>query len=51
MQLATMDACRAEIGAKAAEIIVERTANPDAEVADRVELTPTLSFGDTLRGK
>jgi len=50
-QLATMDACRAEIGAKAAEIIVERTANPDAEIEDHVELTPTLSFGDTLRGK
>jgi LacI family gluconate utilization system Gnt-I transcriptional repressor len=48
-QLATMDACRAEIGHKAAEIIVERIANPDTAASGHVELTPTLSFGDTLR--
>jgi LacI family gluconate utilization system Gnt-I transcriptional repressor len=48
-QLATMDACRAEIGQKAAEIIVERIANPDTAASGHVELTPTLSFGDTLR--
>ncbi|CUH84409.1 Gluconate utilization system GNT-I transcriptional repressor [Thalassovita mediterranea] len=48
-QLATMDACRAEIGQKAAEIIIERIANPDANAASHVELTPKLSFGDTLR--
>ncbi|MCG7494093.1 LacI family DNA-binding transcriptional regulator [Thalassobius sp. Cn5-15] len=48
-QLATMDACRAEIGQKAAEIIVKRIANPDTAASGHVELTPTLSFGDTLR--
>ncbi len=49
LKLATMDACRSEIGRRAAEIIVARTENPEAEVDDQVELTPTISFGDTLR--
>ncbi len=49
LKLATMDACRAAIGRRAAEIIVARTENPEAEVDDQVELTPTISFGDTLR--
>lgn len=48
-QLATMDACRLEIGRKAAQIIAERVENPDAEMEKRVELTPTISFGDTLK--
>ncbi len=48
-QLATMDACRAEVGRRAAEILVERTQNPDAEIDDKVILTPTISYGDTLR--
>ncbi|CUH64552.1 Gluconate utilization system GNT-I transcriptional repressor [Thalassovita gelatinovora] len=48
MQLATMDACRQEIGRKAAEIVVARTENPDIDIADRIELTPTISYGDTL---
>ncbi|MGL5009907.1 MAG: LacI family DNA-binding transcriptional regulator [Paracoccaceae bacterium] len=42
-RLATMDACRAEVGAKAAEIIAR---GGSAEV---VELLPTLQPGDTIR--
>ncbi|WP_407650500.1 LacI family DNA-binding transcriptional regulator [Anianabacter salinae] len=49
-QLATMDACRAEIGRKAAEIIARRALDAGGEPPpDRIVLTPTLSFGDTLR--
>jgi LacI family transcriptional regulator, gluconate utilization system Gnt-I transcriptional repressor len=43
-RLATMDACRAEIGAKAAEIIARGGAS------EVVELFPTLQPGDTIRG-
>jgi LacI family transcriptional regulator, gluconate utilization system Gnt-I transcriptional repressor len=42
-KLATMDACRAEVGVKAAEIIAR---GGSAEV---VELLPTLQPGDTIR--
>lgn len=47
-QLATMDACRKEIGRRAAQIITGRHLGnaPEDEV---LELSPTLSFGDTLR--
>ncbi|SEQ01037.1 LacI family DNA-binding transcriptional regulator [Thalassovita taeanensis] len=48
-QLATMDACRTEIGRRAAEIIVARIQTPDDDIPTRIELTPTLSYGDTLR--
>ncbi len=49
-QLATMDACRIEIGQAAARIILNQTTDdPDPSVAEQVTLTPTLSFGDTLR--
>ena len=48
LQLATMDACRREVGAKAARIIAARTSNPSAEVEALVELTPRLAYGDTL---
>ncbi len=48
-QLATMDACRTEIGRKAAGIIAERTANPEADLPKKVEMTPVISFGDTLK--
>jgi len=48
-QLATMDACRLEVGRKAAEIIAARLANPDQEVQDRVTLVPKISYGDTLK--
>jgi LacI family gluconate utilization system Gnt-I transcriptional repressor len=47
-KLATMDACRREIGQKAAEIVAAEI----REISDvkRVqELTPTISMGDTLK--
>ena len=43
-KLATMDACRLEIGKKAAEIIAGK-----ATPAEKVELFPTLQRGDTIR--
>ena len=47
-RLATMDACRLEIGRRAAEIIAKR--NAGGEVAPEViELFPTLQPGDTIR--
>jgi len=48
-QLATMDACRAEIGRKAAEIIKARLESPEAEVDTQITLTPTIAYGDTLK--
>lgn len=48
-QLATMDACRREIGIKAAEIIAARVKGEDTDNA--VTLTPKISFGDTLLRK
>ncbi|WP_222869642.1 LacI family DNA-binding transcriptional regulator [Roseobacter fucihabitans] len=51
-KLATMDACRSEIGAAAAKIILDRSALPeDADPGPpaHVTLTPTISYGDTLR--
>ncbi|MBO9452285.1 LacI family DNA-binding transcriptional regulator [Tropicibacter sp. R16_0] len=48
-QLATMDACRLEIGRKAAEIIAARLEDPEQEVESRVTLTPKISYGDTLK--
>lgn len=48
-QLATMDACRNEIGRKAAEIIVARLETPPKEVDSQVVLTPKISYGDTLK--
>lgn len=49
-KLATMDACRAEIGRQAAELILQRINTPEADIPSRIELTPTISRGDTLRG-
>jgi LacI family gluconate utilization system Gnt-I transcriptional repressor len=47
-KLATMDACRAEIGRRAAEIVAAYSRGE--EPTERaVELTPTISYGDTLR--
>jgi LacI family gluconate utilization system Gnt-I transcriptional repressor len=43
-KLATMDACRLEIGTRAAKIIAEAPAEPQVE-----ELFPTLEAGDTIR--
>ncbi len=44
-KLATMDACRLEIGKKAAEIIAGKATRGEKE-----ELFPTLQRGDTIRG-
>jgi LacI family transcriptional regulator, gluconate utilization system Gnt-I transcriptional repressor len=48
-RLATMDACRMEIGRQAAEIIASQR-SPAEVGARRVELFPTLQRGDTIRG-
>ena len=48
-RLATMDACRREIGVKAAQIIVARNAGLGTEDETIVTLSPTLAPGDTLR--
>jgi LacI family gluconate utilization system Gnt-I transcriptional repressor len=49
-QLATMDACRAEIGQAAAKIVLDATLDEqDPDIERHVTLKPTLSFGDTLR--
>ncbi|MFV2003106.1 MAG: LacI family DNA-binding transcriptional regulator [Paracoccaceae bacterium] len=48
-QLATMDACRAEIGRTAAAIIARRLNDPAAEPGEKIVLTPQLTLGDTLR--
>ena len=51
-RLATMDACRAEIGTAAAEIILERSALPEgAEPSgpQHITMAPKISYGDTLR--
>lgn len=48
-KLATMDACRFEIGQKAAEIILARSRGEDAPGTNKVELTPMIASGDTLR--
>jgi LacI family gluconate utilization system Gnt-I transcriptional repressor len=48
-QLATMDACRREIGVKAARIVADRNAGDESGAGQIIELSPTLAFGDTLR--
>ncbi|MGR3715029.1 MAG: LacI family DNA-binding transcriptional regulator [Shimia sp.] len=48
-QLATMDACRRDIGIKAAEIIAARVDGTKTD--NSVTLTPKISFGDTLLRK
>jgi LacI family gluconate utilization system Gnt-I transcriptional repressor len=47
-QLATMDACRREIGRQAAQIIAGH-GHSEMIGGERVELTPTLQPGDTIR--
>ena len=49
MQLATMDACRSEIGRRAAEIICARVEGTFDDSQKIVELAPTLNRGATLR--
>ena len=46
--LATMDACRHEIGRKAAQIIASRV-DGESDAAERVVLEPKIDFGHTLR--
>ena len=48
-ELATMDACRLEIGKKAAEIIAAHAETNDESGPARIALEPKISFGDTLR--
>ncbi|MEL6608809.1 MAG: LacI family DNA-binding transcriptional regulator [Pseudomonadota bacterium] len=48
--LATMDACRAEIGSKAADIIKARVEAPDTP-PEVIELSPKVTLGDTLKRK
>lgn len=51
-QLATMDACRFEIGEAAAQIIIDRNALPEdaePESPQQITLAPKITFGDTLR--
>jgi LacI family gluconate utilization system Gnt-I transcriptional repressor len=49
-QLATMDACRAEIGQAAARIILGRTQEEDGDPGEQqITLKPKISLGDTLR--
>ncbi|MCP5088777.1 MAG: LacI family DNA-binding transcriptional regulator [Rhodobacteraceae bacterium] len=49
-KLATMDACRAEIGREAARIIAERAkADGDDGGGERITLSPKLEPGDTLK--
>ncbi|MDC0116003.1 LacI family DNA-binding transcriptional regulator [Octadecabacter sp.] len=48
-QLATMDACRKEIGQTSARIIAARNADGADDAGHVVELSPKLALGDTLR--
>ena len=48
-RLATMDACRLEIGRKAAEIIAARLDDPPREADDQITLSPKIDYGDTLK--
>ncbi|MDP5359133.1 MAG: substrate-binding domain-containing protein, partial [Paracoccaceae bacterium] len=48
-QLATMDACRREIGVKAAQIIAARNRGEELQEGATVTLSPKLAPGDTLR--
>jgi LacI family gluconate utilization system Gnt-I transcriptional repressor len=48
-ELATMDACRQEIGRRAAQIIAARVDDPTNSAPVRIALEPTITEGDTLR--
>ena len=48
-QLATMDACRRDIGVKAAQIIAMRNKGEVMDEGQVIALRPTLAPGDTLR--
>lgn len=48
-KLATIDSCREEIGRRAAQIIADRLRGQGAP-GEKIELTPTIQRGDTMRG-
>ncbi|MEP2782641.1 MAG: LacI family DNA-binding transcriptional regulator [Pseudoruegeria sp.] len=48
-RLATMDACRRDIGRIAAKIIAERTAGTYESTETKIELSPKIEFGETLK--
>jgi len=48
-KLATIDSCREEIGRRAAQIIADRLQGQGAP-GEKIELTPTIQRGDTMRG-
>ncbi|MCA0041952.1 LacI family DNA-binding transcriptional regulator [Celeribacter litoreus] len=50
-KLATMDACRVEIGRAAAEIIAKRVEEGDEAAGEVITLEPSLEFGETLKRK
>lgn len=49
VKLATMDACRRDIGTKAAQILVDRLEDKDDTGQRIFELTPKITYGDTLK--
>jgi LacI family gluconate utilization system Gnt-I transcriptional repressor len=50
LELASMDACRLDIGRRAAEIIAKRVEDDaDAPEPSHIALEPTITYGDTLR--
>ena len=49
MKLATMDACRYEIGQKAAEIIAARLSDDASPEGQIIELEPNFNRGETIR--
>ena len=48
-KLATMDACRRDIGVRAAQIVAARNLGDNSTLDQIIELSPTLAHGDTLR--
>ncbi len=48
-KLATMDACRRDIGVRAAQIVAARNQGDNSTLDQIIELSPTLAHGDTLR--
>ena len=50
-RLATMNSCRYEIGQLSANIIAGRNGLYDSPIKNTIELTPKISFGETLRRK
>ena len=50
-RLATMDSCRFEIGQLAAKIVAARNGLYDKPIGNVIELSPKISYGDTLHRK